>query len=289
MRLLRLCPALFLVIGLLAPHATAQERDTTLPRVSPNAAVSFQLGVTEIEVTYGAPSVRDRTIFGDLVPYGEVWRTGANEATTISFSTDVLVEGQPLDAGTYMLATIPRPESWTVIVNGQAGQWGTYQYDPDHDILRVEVTPSGALFTETMSFTFEELVPGEELDEVQLVLHWADVHVPIRIQTHTYRHVEERAAAAVLADDWRGPLTFANYALQSGRHMDRALEWADAAIQMNESYSTLALKARLQAAAGDYTGAVHTAHQALALAAAMDEPPANARVLQEQVDQWGEQ
>jgi hypothetical protein len=289
MTLLRFSPVLLLVIGLLTPHATAQERDTTLPRVSPNAAVSFQLGVTEIEVTYGAPSVRDRTIFGDLVPYGEVWRTGANEATTISFSTDVVVEGRPLDAGTYMLATIPQPDSWTVILNSQAGQWGTYQYDPDHDVFRVNVTPSRALFTETMNFAFEEFVPGENVDEVQLVLHWADVHVPIRIQTDTDRHVELRAAEAVLADDWRGPATFASYALQSGRHMDRALEWADAAILMNESYSTLALKARLQAAAGDYTGAVHTAHRALALAAAMEEPPANARVLQEQIDQWGEQ
>lgn len=279
---LLLCGALS-IAGL---PALAQERDTTLPRVSPNASAAFQLGVTQVEVRYGAPSVRQRVIFGDLVPYGEVWRTGANEATTVSFSTDVLVEEQPLAAGTYMLATIPAPDRWTIVFNRRAGQWGAFQHDPAQDALRVDVQPRSAPHRETMAFTFDNFASADGRDTVELVLHWADVAVPVRLVAETDRHVEARAAEALRSEDWRRPLAFARYALQSGRHLDQALAWADAAVRLNESYATLVVRARIQAAQGDYAGAVETAERALALAATMDEPPAGAAALREEVEQW---
>ena len=272
--------------ALLAAPVFAQDRDATLPRVSPNASAGFTIGVTDISVQYGAPSVRERTIFGDLVPYDEVWRTGANEATAITFSTDVFVEGQALDAGTYGLFTVPGQTSWTIIFNEAPEQWGAYQYDEAKDVLRVQVTPQQASERETMAFSFDNLALAADRDAVDLVLHWADVRVPVTIATETDRHVEHFGDAAAAQDDWRRPFAYARYALQTGRHMDKALEWADAALLREESYQTLAMHARLQAAGGDHAGAVETGEMALSMAAAMTQPPRDLDAFQSELASW---
>lgn len=169
--------SLLLVAGLTMPTA-AQERGNDEARVSPNAAVSQTIGTTEVRITYGRPFVNDRTIFSDdgLVPYGEVWRTGANEATTISFSSDVTVQGESLSAGTYSLYTIPNEDSWTIIFNENANQWGT-DYDESGDVLRVESTPESASHREMMTILFEDVSETSGT----CVLHWADVRVPFEI------------------------------------------------------------------------------------------------------------
>lgn len=164
---------------LLAFPATAQERANEEARVSPNAMIGQTIGMTEVTVTYGRPSVRDRDIFGDLVPYDAVWRTGANEATAVTFSDDVMVEGQPLAAGTYSLFTIPGEDEWTVIFNSVAEQWGAYDYDEGNDVLRVTVEPEEADYSELMTFSFDEV--GES--EGELVLRWDETAVPITIAT----------------------------------------------------------------------------------------------------------
>ncbi|WP_263788581.1 DUF2911 domain-containing protein [Salinibacter grassmerensis] len=160
-----------------AAPATAQERGNEEPRTSPNAAVSQTIGTTEVRITYGRPQVNGRTIFGDLVPYDEVWRTGANEATTVSVSSDVTVEGEPLSAGTYSLYTVPGPDSWTIIFNDVANQWGT-QYNQGEDALRVDVSPGSAPQHEMMTFVFEEVTDTSGT----CVLYWADARVPFEIQ-----------------------------------------------------------------------------------------------------------
>ncbi|MFB6098104.1 MAG: DUF2911 domain-containing protein [Salinibacter sp.] len=159
------------------PSATAQERGNKKPRVSPNAAVSQTIGTTEVRITYGRPHVKGRTIFGGLVPYGEVWRTGANEATTFSVSSDVMIEGQPLSKGTYSLYTIPGKKQWTIIFNKVANQWGT-EYDSSKDALRVKVTPRSAQHREMMMFFFENVTAKKGT----CVLHWAEVQVPFEIR-----------------------------------------------------------------------------------------------------------
>lgn len=167
-----------LALGLLlALPATAQERANDEVRASPNALVGQTIGMTDVTVTYGRPRVRGRAIFGDLVPYDALWRTGANEATTVTFSGDVTVEGQPLSAGTYSLFTIPGEDEWTVIFNEVVEQWGAYDYDESRDALRVTVEPEEAAFTEFMTFSFDEV--GEE--EGELVLRWDEVRVPLTI------------------------------------------------------------------------------------------------------------
>lgn len=170
---------LFALVLLLTLPATAQERANDEARVSPNAVVGQTIGTTEVTVIYGRPSVRDRAIFGDLVPYDTLWRTGANEATAITFSDDVTVEGQPLAAGTYGLFTIPGEDTWTVIFNNVTEQWGAYEYDESRDVLRVTVEPEEGAFSELMTFSFDEV--GES--EGTLVLRWDETVVPITIAT----------------------------------------------------------------------------------------------------------
>lgn len=155
---------LLLGLLLLAVPATAQERGNDEARTSPNAIVGQTIGTTMVTVGYSRPSVRDREIFGDslasekpLVPYGAVWRTGANEATTITFSGDVTVEGKPLAAGTYGLFTIPGEDMWTVIFNEGAEQWGAGNYAEGSDALRVMVEAEETDEAEMMTFSFDEV------------------------------------------------------------------------------------------------------------------------------------
>lgn len=147
-------------------------------RPSPNALVGQTIGTTNVFVSYSRPSVRDREIFGGLVPFGEVWRTGANEATVVHFSDNVKVAGQPLAAGSYGLFTIPGEDSWTVIFNTGSEQWGSFNHDPSMDRLRIDVEPRMGEQVEQMSFWFENV--GD--DSGMLVLAWDDVMVPIAIE-----------------------------------------------------------------------------------------------------------
>jgi len=141
-------------------------------RASKNGHLTHNVDGVTIDVRYGRPSTKGRTVFGELVPWGEVWRTGANEATTIAFSDPVRINRAPLEAGVYSLFTIPYDREWLVIFNRQAEQWGASSYDEDQDALRVAVSPSRAEFTET--FTVEGTEQG-------LRLRWADVAVPFRV------------------------------------------------------------------------------------------------------------
>ena len=161
----------------LAFPVAAQERANEEARSSPNALVGQTIGTTDVTVTYGRPHVRGREIFGGLEPYGEVWRTGANEATTITFSNDVSFGGEEVAAGTYALFTIPGEESWTVILNSEANQWGAMNHDASKDVARIEVTPQAATTAEMMTFYFDNVSDTEGM----LVLHWAETRVPIMI------------------------------------------------------------------------------------------------------------
>lgn len=162
-----------------ATSVQAQERASENIRRSPNAVVGQTIGTTQVTITYGRPSVRERDLFGTLVPFDAVWRTGADEATTITFTRDVRVEGESVAAGTYGLFTIPRESgAWTVILNQTANQWGAYRYDSSLDVLRVDVTPEKGPHMEQMIFLFETV----EGPSGKAVLHWKDVRLPFRIE-----------------------------------------------------------------------------------------------------------
>jgi len=165
-----------LLLMVFVSELNAQERGNQQARTSPNASVSQTIGTTVVELTYGRPSVNERQIFGSLVPLGQVWRTGANEATSITFSDNVLLEGNPVEAGTYSLYTEPGEDEWTIIINDNIN-WGT-RYDESADVLRFSVTPVKASFVEQMMIYFEDVTSST----ANLVIHWDVVKVPIEIQ-----------------------------------------------------------------------------------------------------------
>lgn len=154
----------------------AQDRGSDEARVSPNASVSQTIGTSEVSITYGRPSVNDREIFGGLVAYDQVWRTGANESTAITFSDDVMIEGQKVEAGTYSLYTIPGQDEWTIIINSKLS-WGT-QYDEGQDVLRVTTTPQEAQHAEQFMIYFEDVTDSS----AECVLHWNNTMVPFTIK-----------------------------------------------------------------------------------------------------------
>lgn len=154
-----------------APAYTIQILNADLP--SPRKEMKGAISGMEITVNYGSPSVRGRQIWGGLVPYGEVWRAGANEATVITFPADVMIQGQPLTAGRYSLFTIPTEEQWTVIFNTVSDQWGAYEYDETKDALRVSVTP------DTKRDNAEELDYSIEGNAV--VMRWEKLAMPIEV------------------------------------------------------------------------------------------------------------
>lgn len=153
-------------------------RDNSKARVSPNAAVAQTIGTAEFSIEYSRPSVKGRTVFGELEPFGKVWRSGANEATTMVVPVDVTVEGQPLAAGVYALMTIPGESEWTVIFNSQAKQWGAFKHDPEQDALKVQVAAKEAPHQEMLSYSFEDASESG----ATVVLHWGTTAVPFRIQ-----------------------------------------------------------------------------------------------------------
>jgi len=142
-------------------------------RPSPPAEVSGMIGDANIKISYSSPAVKERTIWGGLVPYEKVWRTGANEATVFETSADINVNGSVLPAGKYGLFTIPGEETWTVIFNSVSDQWGAYNYKSDKDVLRVKATPGESAFQERMRFVIE----GD-----QVVLEWERLRLPLMIK-----------------------------------------------------------------------------------------------------------
>ncbi len=233
------------------------------PRVSPMATTSQVVGIAEVEITYSRPFVNDRTIWGELVPYGEVWRTGANEATTFEISHDAKIQGKALAAGEYALFTIPGTDSWTLIFNEEAEQWGAFQHDPEKDALRVEVKPESAPHAEMLTIGFSDV----DSDSAQVSLHWEGVDVPFVVEFDTPEIAIERARED--AEDPEGNARqlygWASYFHQEEAHLDEALEWASAVTEQTENFFTLALKARLQAANGNTEAALATGTKALEL------------------------
>lgn len=162
----------FLLLGLIAVPTTFAQRADDSDRASKNGKTEATIGDVDVVIEYGRPNVKGRSIWGELVPFGKVWRTGANEATTIAFSGDVVVDGEALPAGTYSLFTIPGEEEWTVIFNKTAAQWGGFNYDAEQDALRLTVTPVEVEHVESMDFV---------VDDSTVTLRWAEVGVPFVI------------------------------------------------------------------------------------------------------------
>jgi hypothetical protein len=254
-----------LVLLVASTPAFAQAPRLTLPEASQAATVSQRIGLTDIRVTYHRPAVRKRTIWGDIVPYGQVWRAGANENTVVSFSTPVQVGGQTLGAGDYGLHMIPAKGEWTVIFSRDASAWGSFFYDQASDAVRVTATPRPAEHQEHLAYSFDDPAPGA----VVLTLRWEKLAVPVPIAVDTAAVVTdslERELRGLAGFFWQPFAQAATWTATNGADLDRAAKWADRALAMNRSYQTLRAKARVLERQGDAAGATAARAEALTLA-----------------------
>ncbi len=232
-----LLPALLgLVLG-------AQEPGPLFPQLSPQAKVAQVIGTTEVEVSYHRPAVRQREIWGKLVPYDQVWRMGANEATTLRFSDPVQVNGEKVPAGTYSLFAIPGRDTWTLVLNRRAKQQGAWEYDPKLDLLRFTVKPKAVPLTEWLTF---EIYPAGH-GTAYVDLYWEKLRVSFLVETDVDEIVTARMRRAmrVRPADWKLFRDAAQYCAEQEIHMAEALGWAERSIQLHADPTNLRAKAQL--------------------------------------------
>ena len=259
--------ALYFAILALGGTVCAQS-DLNLPDVSQAAKVKQRIALTDITVNYHRPLVNGRKIWGGLVPYGKVWRAGANENTTIEFSDPVSVEGKPLDKGTYGLHMIPNPDSCTVIFSKTNTGWGSYSYKQDEDALRVDVKPRPlAEQKEALEYEFEDLKP----DSTAVTLKWEKLGVPFTVSVNdadqTLQNIRgQMKGAGQFA--WQAPDQAAQFCLTKKVNLDEALRWADLSIQNEERFENLSTKADILRALNRPDEAKKTWDKALEKAAA---------------------
>jgi hypothetical protein len=247
--------------------ATAQVKT---PQASPSSKVEQVVGLTTIEVNYSRPSAKGRTVFGELVPYGSNWRTGANANTTVTFNENVKVEGKDLAKGTYALYTTPKADSWDVIFYKNTDNWGLPKKWNDSDVaVKVSVKPES---TNRHIETFTISINNITNDNATLNLEWEKTIVPVKIEVPTKEVAItsiENALAGPKAGDY---FSASQYFYQSGGDMNKALTWVNKAIEMATAggkeapFWYLRQKSLIQAKLNDKKGAIETAKLSLAAA-----------------------
>lgn len=219
-----------------------------LPRVSQKASLMQRIGLLDVTINYSRPNVKGRVIWGDLVPYNEVWRTGADEATTIFFSDDVTLNGNKLTAGKYGFFTVPSKDEWTIIINKVAKQWGAFNYDSTKDILRFKVKPREHEFTESLEYSFSNVTTNS----ADVDIKWEKLKVSFRIDfdidAKAYSNI--RKALENSKDDWVIYAASANYAADNHVHNEESMNWVDKSIEIKPTYYNYFVKAKLLANQG---------------------------------------
>jgi len=252
--------SLFLLACIFYTGASAQQLKT--PPSSPPQYVKQDFGLSSIELSYSRPGIKSRQIFGDLVPYGKIWRTGANGATTITFGDDVIIGGTKVTAGKYGLLTIPGANEWIVIITRQLDVTNPSQYKQDQDVVRVTVTVNELPFPlETFSILFNN-VTGSSCD-LQLVWDKTVVSLPIKteIDANVMAQIDD-----IMNKDNRPYYSAALYYLDNGKDLNKALEWFNKATDQNpKAFFMFYQKARCQAKLGKKQDAIATAQKSMQL------------------------
>ena len=275
-------------LALIAAQYALAQTTVRLPRPSQKATVTQTIGVTDVTITYSRPGVKGRRIWGDpvasqtgtkgeatlddqnirpkdapIVPWGHVWRTGANEATQFVITDDVLINGQKLPAGSYSLHTIPTKEEWTIVFNGTANQWGSFNYDPAKDTLRVKVKPQWTNDSqEWLEYSFPVVTPNS----AQVLIRWEKVAVPFTVEVPNVEAVWRGKVDAAIAADPNNeviPLQVAN-AYVGDDKWDEALKWIDQSIKVKQTFRNMSAKAQILYLAGRKDEAFALADQAIA-------------------------
>ena len=242
----------------------AQTPKVDFPAASPACTLKQHVGLTDIEIVYSRPGVKARPIIGGLVPYGQVWRTGANNATKITFSTTVKLNGAEIPAGTYALFTIPGETEWTIIINKGAAQWGAFQYNETNDLVRVKATPV-KLAEPVETFTIE--INDIRDESATLNLTWEKTRVPVKLEVELVGKLVPQIEAVMAAAEGNKPYyQAAMFYYDHGQDLEKARKWVDAAIAQREAYYIVHLKAKILARLGDKEGAIAAAKHSTELA-----------------------
>jgi tetratricopeptide (TPR) repeat protein len=244
---------LFLLLFVLI-ISTQIKAQLELPRVSPKASVSQTVGYCNITVEYYRPAVKGRDIWGALVPFGQIWRTGANDATTIQFTTNVSINGMSVPAGMYSLFTIPEKDEWTIILNKTFKQWGAYNYKSDDDLLRFTVKPVVSEFNERLLFSFTEVSDST----ATLSMSWDKLKVSFSIKEDIYKHAHQKIKDALSQNPDKADIhnLAVRYAADNSIFLDEAAGWADKAVSLGGGYVSHFQKARVLYASKNYVDAL---------------------------------
>ena len=250
---------------LLAALCSAQSTQLNLPRQSQKAEIVQRIGITDIVIVYHRPLVDGRKVFGGLVPYGEVWRAGANENTIITFPNDVTIEGKPLAAGTYGLHMIPNQDQWTVIFSKMHTAWGSFSYKEDEDALRVTVKPQTADMHNALTYDFDQVKP----DSAVVVMSWDKVAVPFKVAVDVPKvvdaslHNQMRGLSQYTWDGWDDAGT---YLVDNKVDLDEALKYENNSIANEDRYENEMTKSKVLTAMGKTADAQQAKDKALSLA-----------------------
>jgi hypothetical protein len=260
--LVLICVVLSMASFCYAQTATGETLMLDLPRQSQHAVIMQRIGITDITINYHRPLANGREIWGKVVPYGQVWRAGANENTTITFSDPVTIEGQPLDKGTYGLHMIPGADQWTVIFSKSAKAWGSFSYKQDEDALRVTVKPQTAEVHDALAYDFDDL----KADSAVVTLRWDKVAVPFKVAVKVNDLVTASIHRQIYGLNqyyWEGWDDAAGYFLANKINLDEALQDEDKSIQAEERFDNLLNKSRILEAMGRKDDAIAARGKAL--------------------------
>ena len=240
----------------------AQATELNLPLLSQHGVVTQTIGLSTVTIDYHRPLTGSRDIFGKVVPYGKVWRAGANENTTITFSDDANVEGKLLPAGKYGLHMIPDKEQWTVIFSKNFTSWGSFSYDEKEDALRVTVAPKPSELEPVLVYSFDSV----KEDSALATLRWDKTAVPFRVafdvKAITFKSIQNQLRS-VGGFSWVGYDEAAQWCLDNNYNLEQALKWEDTSIQNEERFENLETKSRVLGALGRKDEAAKTLNAAL--------------------------
>jgi len=244
----------------------AQAQQIQMPQASPSATVGQKIGLTDVKIEYSRPSVKGRKIFGELVPFGQVWRTGANAATLVTFSSDVKVEGKDVPKGTYALYAIPDKNDWTFILSNNTKLWGSIGYNQEDDVARFSVksAKTGKKY-ETMEISFVDLTDTG----ASLAIKWENTSARFRVETEVDPIVMKQIQELVIDQQPENPGLYyqaANYYFTNKKDMNLALDWITTSVQNDPKYWTMHLKAKIENELGLKKEARESAQRSLDMA-----------------------
>lgn len=274
LKIFQLSMALVFILSL---GSFAQQIKT--PRPSPDATVIQFVGVTEIKIDYSSPGVKGRKVWGELVPFGEIWRTGANEATTITFSDVVKINGSELPAGTYGIHTIPNESEWEFIFSKDTKVDGGSNFNKEKEVLRVKAKPEEHHFMERMTFLFTNVTDNS----VNVNLMWDKLKVSFKVETNTQELFLTKARDQL---SWSPTFQAAQYCLTTNSNLEEAYKWIEASCLISEVYWNTRVKAQIQNKLGMKNEAIATMEKTIVLGSKMESAPFDFDNMKKMLEDW---